>query len=142
MGGYTVAARQGDSELFTWIWDRVNQSYMRVPWRVMEKVKHYYANDETFIWDKVNKCYAESFTFIFDRVNQCPMKVSWPNFMKVHHYYLDFYPRLACRPGDETLFVFIHDKVNLCKMRVSWENYLKVKKYVEIPKYFAFGAKK
>ena len=64
----TVAARQGDSELFTWIWDRVNQSYMRVPWRVMEKVKHYYANDETFIWDKVNKC---------------EMKVPWNVFMEV-----------------------------------------------------------
>jgi len=70
------------------------------------------------------------------------MRVSWPNFMKVHHYYLDFYPPLACRPDDETLYVFIQDKVNLCKMRVSWANYLKVKKYVEIPKYFAFGAKK
>ena len=66
--GYTVAARPGDAELFTWIWDRVNQCYMRVPWRHMQKVKHYYENDETFIWDKVNKC---------------EMKIPWNVFMNV-----------------------------------------------------------
>jgi len=125
--GFTIDSRPGDDQLHHPIWDRVNNCWMRVPRPIYLKVKKYYGN---------------SFTFIFDRVNQCPMRVSWPNFMKVHHYYLDFYPPLACRPDDETLYVFIQDKVNLCKMRVSWANYLKVKKYVEIPKYFAFGAKK
>jgi hypothetical protein len=63
-------------------------------------------------------------------------------FNQVHHYYLDFFPKLACRPGDDTLYVYIRDKVNLCNMRVPWDVYLKVKKYVDIPKYFAFGKKK
>ena len=66
--GYTVAARPGDVELFTWIRDRVNLCYMRVPWRIAQKLNHYYENDETFIWDKVNKC---------------EMKINWNVFMNV-----------------------------------------------------------
>merc|ERR1719175_148490 len=80
-------------------------------------------------------------TYIYDRINECPMKVFWPNWMKVAHYYLDFMPRLAPRPGDDTLYVWIRDKVNLTHMRVSWENYQKVKHYL-MPKPNMKGARK
>ena len=69
------------------------------------------------------------------------LQVFWPNWMKVAHYYLDFMPRLAPRPGDDTLYVWIRDKVNLTHMRVSWENYQKVKHYL-MPKPNMKGARK
>ena len=42
---------------------------MRVPWRIMEKVKHHYENDTTFIWDKVNHCELEVPWLVFMQVN-------------------------------------------------------------------------
>ena len=67
--GYTLACRPGDQELHTWIWDKINNCYMRVPWRIMEKVKHHYENDTTFIWDKVNHCELEVPWLVFMQVN-------------------------------------------------------------------------
>jgi len=124
--GFTIDPRPGDKCLHHPIWDRINHCFMRIP-------RHHYLN--------VKKYYQREYTYIYDRINQCPMKVFWPNWMKVAHYYLDFMPRLAPRPGDDTLYVWIRDKVNLTHMRVSWENYQKVKHYL-MPKPNMKGARK
>jgi len=124
--GFTIDPRPGDKCLHHPIWDRINHCFMRIP-------RHHYL--------KVKKFYQREYTYIYDRINQCPMKVFWPNWMKCAHYYLDFLPRLAPRPGDDTLYVWIRDKVNLTHMRVSWENYQKVKHYL-MPKPNMKGVRK
>jgi len=150
----------------TFIWDKVNHCEMQVPWLVFMQVRHHFGftidprpGDKCLhhpIWDRINNCfmrvprpvylkvkkfYQEEVTYIFDRINQVPMKVFWPNWMKVAHYYLDFMPRLAPRPGDDTLYVWIRDRVNLTHMRVSWANYLKVKHHL-MPKPNMKGARR
>ena len=52
--GFTVDPRPGDQCLHHPIWDRINNCFMRVPRPIYLKVKKYYQDEVTYIFDRIN----------------------------------------------------------------------------------------